>query len=171
MQLESVTIDSFWFDTVKEIYEYSFPPEERRELDSSLFGKSNYALLAAVEDEVIGFLSTWEFDNFDFIEHFAVRKELRSQGVGTKLLAEFMNNRKNIIIEVERPKSEEQYMRIKFYERMGFKLNTYDYVQPSYGPGKPPVNMHLMSYPKALSIGEYNIVKKQLYAEVYGLGS
>lgn len=169
MQLERITRDSLLFDGVKQIYESSFPPEEKRELNQLLFDKKNYSLLAAVEDQVVGFISVWDLGDFVFIEHCAVRKELRVQGVETQVLAEFLNSHKFVILEVEIPKTEEQYIRTKFYEKIGFKLNLYSYLQPSYGPGKPVVHLHLMSYPEALSERDFEAIRKKIHKTVYDL--
>lgn len=167
MHFERITPDSFLFDAVKLIYESSFPPDEKREINQSLFDKKDYSLLAAVEDEVIGFISFWDLGTFVFIEHLAVQKELRNQGIGSKMFGDFMNTYKNIILEVEKPQTEQQYLRIKFYEQFGFKLNTHPYTQPSYGEGKSSVPLYLLSYPRALSADEFTNVRKKLYSIVY----
>ncbi|MFH1785072.1 MAG: GNAT family N-acetyltransferase [Candidatus Micrarchaeota archaeon] len=171
MRFERITSESFVFDAVKEIYESSFPPEEKRELNKDLFDRKNYSLLTAIEDEPVGFISVWDFGNFVFIEHFAVKKQLRDQGIGTRMLSKFLDDHPDVILEIERPKTEEQYMRIKFYKQIGFHLNNYQYVQPPYGPEKPPVNMFIMSYPKALSDNEFSNIKKRIYSTVYGIVS
>lgn len=171
MHFESITQDSFLFDAVKLIYESSFPPDEKREFNQALFDKKEYSLLAAVDDEVFGFISFWDLGDFVFIEHLAVQKELRNHGVGSKMLGEFLNKYKTITFEVEKPQTEQQYLRIKFYEQFGFKLNPYPYLQPSYGPGKSPVPLYLLSYPKALSSVEFTKTKQKIYAIVYGLES
>lgn len=169
MHFESITQDSFLFDAVKLIYESSFPPDERREFNQALFDKKEYSLLAAVDDEVFGFISFWDLGGFVFIEHIAVQKELRNHGIGSKMLGEFLNKYNTIILEVEKPQNEQQYLRIKFYEQFGFKLNTYPYSQPSYGNGKSPVNLFLMSYPKILPPAEFEKVKEKLHQSAYGL--
>ncbi|MFH1520634.1 MAG: GNAT family N-acetyltransferase [Candidatus Micrarchaeota archaeon] len=167
MYFERITPDSFLFDAVKLIYETSFPSDEKRELDLLLFDKKDYSLMAAVEDRVIGFISFWDFGTFIFIEHLAVEKELRNQGIGSKMLGEFMNKYQNIILEVEKPQNEQQYLRIKFYEQFGFKLNHYPYVQPSYGKGKSPVPLYLLTYPRPLNLDQFTNIKKKLYEIVY----
>ncbi|VVC03697.1 Acetyltransferase (GNAT) domain protein [Candidatus Bilamarchaeum dharawalense] len=169
MKFERITPDSCYFDSVKKIYETSFPPEEKRDLTEKLFTNPNYSLLAVLEEDIIGFLSVWDLGNFVFIEHFAVVKELRDQGIGTKMLVQYLSDHNNVILEVEMPQTEDQYLRIKFYEKIGFKLCVYPYVQPSYGPGKPPVSLFLMSYPRTLGSDDFAAIKEKLYKTVYGL--
>ena len=73
-----------------------------------------------------------ELEGYIFISFFAVYEEYRGEGIGTKTIKELeqnLKNKKGIVIEVENPKyakNEEeeklQKRRIKFYERLGFKL-------------------------------------------------
>ena len=56
-----------------------------------------------------------------------------------------------------------------FFEKLGFKLNRYDYTQPPYGRGKKPVKMYIMSHPAALTEKEFSFVRDKLHKKVYGL--
>ena len=58
---------------------------------------------------------------------------------------------------------------IKFYEQLGFKLNHFDYIQPSYGKDKKPVPLRLMSYPEMILKTEFYSIRNKLHTIVYGL--
>jgi GNAT superfamily N-acetyltransferase len=176
MKLERVSgTGSPFFREVWELYESAFPPDERRDgkRQAELFKRPEYALLAALNEKsgaFAGFLSLWEFGGFVFIEHMAVKEPLRGSGVGTEILKSFLSScPKNVVLETERPQSEIQKRRIAFYERLGFKLNRHDYTQPSYGQGKSPVPMFLMSYPGHIGEKEFPFLMKDIHAVVYGL--
>ena len=73
---------------------------------------------------------------------------------------------KPIILEAEAPETEQQIKRIKFYERLGFKVNNYEYTQPSYHGGEG-VPLMILSYPEFLSQSEFDsfvsITRKDVY--------
>ena len=53
---------------------------------------------------------------------------------------------KPIILEVERPVSQDAVRRIDFYESLGFHLNVFDYIQPPIDEGSevdPPLSDEL----------------------------
>ncbi len=163
---------SSYFQDIWSEYESTFPPDERRDLDAqlALFQSRHYSLFAILENNVrIGFLSAWKFDGFDFIEHFALREEKRGQGLGTKVIESYLKEAKKVILEVEKPETETQKRRIQFYEKLGFKLNPHDYVQPPYSKDKKPLHLFLMSFPEKLSETDFKKIRIALYKIVYGL--
>ncbi len=174
MKLVRVDAGSEHFRDLWELYESAFPPDERRdpERQNALFKRPEYAMLAALDEKnvLVGLLSLWEFEGFVFLEHLAVGGHLRGRGVGTEIISTYMSScRKNVVLEVERPETEIQKKRIAFFERLGFKRNTHGYIQPSYGPGKKPVHMLLMSYPGTISEKEFPMLRKDIHAVVYGM--
>jgi ribosomal protein S18 acetylase RimI-like enzyme len=174
MELVRVGADSPFFHDLWALYESAFPSDERRDLErqKALFKRPEYRLFAALagKDEPVGLLSLWEFEGFVFMEHLAVKEKLRGKGVGTAIIGLYMSScRKNVILEVEKPGTEVQKKRVAFYERLGFKRNAHSYTQPSYGPGKKPVSMLLMSYPGTISEKEYPMLRKDIHTIVYGL--
>ena len=69
----------------KRLYEESFPlSEQRTEFQQKMaFESERYRLVCHEENNVlVGFISYWDFDNFIYIEHFAVNKDLRGRGYG-----------------------------------------------------------------------------------------
>ncbi|WP_020614858.1 GNAT family N-acetyltransferase [Paenibacillus daejeonensis] len=160
------------FNQIYQMMELSFPKTEFRgyAAQRSLLSRSRYRMLVErnEQQEVIGFLAGWEFDQFRYVEHIAVSPTLRGGGVGKRLMQRFMaESELPVILEVECPEGEEQRRRIGFYERLGFKLEDYAYVQPSLRAGEPAVPLRIMSYPQALTPSVFNEMKRTLYAEVY----
>lgn len=160
------------FNSIWKIYLSSFPANERRrrEREIKLFANKSYHLFAISDKEgkVIEFLSSWNFKDFIFIEHFAVKNSLRKKGLGKRALREYISKRnKNIILEVEKPRTKIAQERIRFYGALGFKLNNYDYVQPAYCKSKKSIKLFLMSFPKKLNKLEFYKIKRKIYSDVY----
>ncbi|KAA3436655.1 GNAT family N-acetyltransferase [Rufibacter hautae] len=152
-------------------YEEAFPPEERRTLEqqTQLFTDSAYRFLAIMDqEEFAGFFGIWQLSGFTFLEHFAVVPSHRGKGTGSKALAILLETiPPPVLLEVEPPHSEIAQRRIRFYERLGFLLNDFEYRQPPYVAGMHWVPLLLMSYPSALDPSELEKVKGQLYNFVY----
>ena len=165
------------FQAVWNVYGNSFPSYEKRTLiqQKKLFRKKEYSLFAVLEmRKFLGFLNTWDFDSFLFIEHFAVKEELRGKGIGTKILQNFIQkqkkHRKDIILETERPNVNfAAKKRIVFYERLGFRLCLENYMQPPYSTKKKPVPLFLMQHGKKILSDEFIEIREKLYRIVYGL--
>lgn len=119
-------------------------------------------------DRVCAFLAYWKFEEFNFIEHFAVDSSLRGKGVGTKLFNHYFNDdSKMTILEVELPEDEISHRRIKYYERMDMKLNDYEYLQPPLQEGKPLLPLKVMSYGREITHGEFNRFRDTVYKNIY----
>lgn len=159
------------FNSFFKVMEKSFPEIERRTMEEQkkLFDESKYRVLGYKDNnEVKAFIALWEFDDFNFIEHFAVDKELRGNGIGSRFIKEFLNkSTKKTILEVEYPEDEISARRIEFYKRMGMKVNDYEYVQPPLQKGKELLPLKIMSYPDKLHESQFNYIRKELYDNVY----
>ena len=171
--LQQLKIDDF--ESLYELMEESFPPEEHRtkEDQRALFDDSRYVVWG-VRDEarrVIAFMATWELEQMLFLEHFAVSPALRGQGLGAKLLAELSelaaSAKKQICLEAEPPETEIAKRRIAFYRRCGFTLNEYPYIQPSMAAGQPPIPLVVMTYGGGVSKDTFDSIRDELYREVY----
>jgi GNAT superfamily N-acetyltransferase len=164
--------DSAAFREIWKIYEYSFPPDERRGLrrQREAFRKKPYRFFS-VHDRpgIIGLITAWHFPDFVFLEHLAVKKNLRGKKYGTRILGRYVRRlRKTVVLEVERPGgSPFAEKRITFYRRAGFVLNSYDYIQPPYGRNKKPVPLFLMTYGRKRGKKELSKIIRTLYAVVY----
>lgn len=153
IRLENIS-DNFFMEAWV-LYENSFPLEERRLLDSQakVIKKFNYNFDIIInEEQFIGFILWWEFDNLRYIEHFATVEHLRNKGFGKLIIERFTKRSlKPIILEVELSNSNINQRRINFYERLGFQLNTHFYEIPPMHEGFSTLELLIMSFPSSIS--------------------
>lgn len=169
--MEFLTITSSEDYRVQEIYNsYSstFPPEERRDWNKfiSLFAHPHVKVISVLhESKTIGYLIVWELSNYTFVEHFEVFAEYRSQKLGSHITGYLFRNYPRIILEIEPDHlSDDARRRYAFYQKNGFKLIDEMYVQPSYGEGKQPLDLWLLSNYTPENLQE---VKDEIYDIVY----
>lgn len=159
------------FDNLYKLLEESFPPDEYRDYKSQqdLLSHPLYKVFIYEENQGIGaFFAMWEGNDYIYLEHFAVKKNLRNGGLGSKLLKEFLQQQeKPVVLEIEVPNSGIEKRRAEFYIRNGFNLNEYGYDQPAFSDEKNPVPMVLMSYPNPLQEQEFQIFKDWIFTTVY----
>lgn len=145
----------YYFHKAWELYEDAFPLEERRLLDAQccVMKLPNYYFDITIDKkQLIGFLLWWDFETYRYIDHFATCKQHRNKGFGKLILEKFMvGNNKPMLLEVELPNSAINQRRIKFYEKIGFKLNQHYYEIPPLKESQSPLQLMLMSYPNQLS--------------------
>lgn len=160
------------FDAIYSLLERSFPPDERRSYEGqkALLLEPNYAIYTTKTDgdDCEALLTVWQFPTFAYVEHFAVDPACRGQGLGSQML----NALKTMLpcpicLEVELPETDFARRRIGFYQRNGFFLNEYPYLQPAYGPGKAPVPLLLMTSGGPISPEQFDTMKTALYETVY----
>ena len=163
-----------YWDSLVHIYHTSFPIDEQRPIKSiiHLIGHDNrfvaYALLDA-EEGFLGLLTTWHFEEFIYIEHFAIAPNLRSKGHGTEAIKAFIKEHsKPIVLEAEPPTDEFSTRRIHFYERCGLTLYDFPYIQPAYTSTSKPVELHLMGTLNTC-LTPLSIISDILHKEVYGV--
>jgi ribosomal protein S18 acetylase RimI-like enzyme len=163
-----MSFNDFWM-----IYEDSFPVDERRSISQQLelIGNDSYMKLDIFhEGEYAGFMAFWDLDSIIFIEHFAIKRELRGRGIGKAFLGEFLRNvGRTVVLEVELPADEEKIRRIHFYERMGFSYSGFTYNQRPYVSGGSEVPLSLMTYPEGLEIADLYAIKETIFSAVYSL--
>ena len=150
----------------------AFPYEERRDEcdEEKCFLKKEFNFCGITDNgESVGLIVFWLFSDFLFIEHIAINNEKRGNGYGTKAI-EFLKEKYNlpIILEAESPETEIQKKRIKFYEQLGFKVNSYNYTQPSYHNGES-VPLLVLSFPELLNESEFEEFFKTTREIVYGI--
>lgn len=171
MKLMPVLNSSDLSKDLKQIYNSSFPPDERRvwQKMKELLQHSNFILSQVFDNqELIGLISIWNLQKFVFIEHFAICESKRSKGMGSQALELVIaENVKTIIVEVEEPITDDARRRIAFYERLGFSVFDGIYYQPPYSPNKNKVKMLLMSFPERILPLEFDEIKTRIYREVY----
>ena len=84
------------------------------------------------------------------------------------MIKKFINkSEKTVILEVELPENEISKKRIKFYEKNGFFLNTYEYYQKPLRKNSRSEKMYLMSYPKAINEKQFLKIRNEIYENVY----
>lgn len=169
--LELLTINNF--DKVYSIMEDSFPLDEYRPYDEQkkLLCKKVYKIYIMKTNigEIAAFIAVWEFDEFLFVEHFAVEKSLRNKGLGSLVINEIIQMTNTMIcLEVEPPETAITKRRIGFYKRNGLYLNTYPYLQPPISKGKNPVPLMIMTS-KEVDEETFKFIKDKLYKNVYNI--
>lgn len=186
-----------YWDSLVRVYLTSFPIDEQRPVESILrllTEEPRYTLYAVIDDDendddnchpeslhcgarsssslssssILGILTTWTFDGFTYIEHFALSPKVRGLGHGTEALQQLIaQTTQPLILEAEPPTDAITRRRIGFYERSGFTLYDYPYQQPAYTTDSQPVPLCLMGHrlPSSLSL---NHIARTLHREVYG---
>ncbi|WP_281987532.1 GNAT family N-acetyltransferase [Aquimarina aggregata] len=148
-------ISDNYFKLAWELYQKAFPSEEQRLLDAQalVMKKSNYHFEIIIEEkEFVGFLLWWDFETYKYIDHFAIAMQRRNLGLGKLILEKFIDTTdKPILLEVELPSSTINQRRIKFYEKIGFKLNQHYYEIPPLIEEQSSLQLLLMSYPEIIS--------------------
>lgn len=160
-------------ERLKQLYFNSFPPEERREwsqLTDLLQMKDSPVRLVVirVRGRWAGFLTLWNLGEAVYVEHFAIEPELRGCGIGSRALREVIAaTDRPIVLEVEPAhRGDEARRRIAFYESNGLiGFSDVPYIQPSYGPGLPDVELMLMA--TSPDVNPVSLTGS-LHAKVYG---
>ena len=178
-----------YWDSLVRVYQTSFPIDEQRPIESIahlLTEEPRYTMQAIIDDEnedlwhplnakpytlntkqTLGLLTTWEFDDFIYIEHFAIDPTLRSQGYGSEALKAFIHEHgKPLVLEAEPPTDALSIRRIKFYERIGLTLYDFPYMQPAYTEDSNPVELRLMGTLDT-NTTPLTLVSDTLHREVY----
>ncbi len=140
-----------------EIYRASFPVcEQRSEADyDRAFADPAFTAEGVWRgDELVGILFYWESADCAFLEHLAVDAALRGERLGSRILDGFCARHPRITLEIDPPEDEISIRRRGFYERMGFVMNPYDYLHPSYRQPFQTHRLRLMSRPRALTPAE-----------------
>lgn len=157
----------------KNIYEKSFPIEERRDfsLVLDIYKTDSLSLNLIYDNEtMVGILNYWDFNDFLYIEHLAVSEQYRNKKIASKVLEQLNAQNKLIILEVELPTDELSRRRIGFYQRNSFSIQPFTYFQPPYRKGEERIKMHLMAntqlpinktkYDEIVSLIEKKVYKK-----------
>lgn len=160
------------FDSFFYLMSESFPSIERRSYEGQkkLLNEESYNIIAVKNqnDNIIAFIANWEFDDFHFIEHFAVDSKIRGNGVGTSMLKAYLNEcNKPIFLEVELPTNDISIRRIEFYKRLGFHLNNFEYLQPPLQNKHNFLPLKVMSYPRSVDEQEFVNLKNAVYGRIY----
>ncbi len=163
------------FSQVFQIMEESFPKDEyrTREGQKELLENPVYHIYVVRDSEsrkIKAFTAVWDLKNVIFVEHLAVSSDFRNGGLGALILQELRRiSSKPLCLEVELPETEMSRRRIGFYERNGFFLNRYDYMQPALSPGQQAIPLWIMTTDHAAEPSEFEGIRNLLYQKVYGV--
>ncbi len=157
----------------EDLYLAAFPPEERRPWQQIADTGTMPRLCGLYNNEelFVGFVTVWTFERYAYVEHFAVSPSQRGGGIGAAAMAALRQMLgMPVVLEVEPPTHRDPMAprRIAFFERCGFALLDYDYVQPPYSAGLPSVPLCLMSTDPGLDPAE---IERTLHSQVYGYSS
>lgn len=100
-------------------------------------------------DQWLGIICFWEFNQFIYIEHFAINAQLRNKQYGQRTLQllrkEYAD--KKLILEIDPLVDDIAKRRKAFYERCGFVANTFKHIHLPYRPGFAGHELIVMSSP------------------------
>jgi GNAT superfamily N-acetyltransferase len=118
-------------EQIKQLYQTAFPEEEQIPWDDlvRLIGEMNLDFTAYYEgDNFIGFTIVYPRPSFNWYWYFAVRPELRGQGLGQQILTSLLEKYKDksCVLDMESPRQEcanieQRRRRHAFYLRNGFR--------------------------------------------------
>jgi Acetyltransferase (GNAT) family. len=156
-------------DFAEDLFISAFPENERYPFQIIwLRDRTHFHFDVIVDDETpIAILTTDDFEDFVYVEHFAVAESLRGKGYGSQIFERLLENTsKQIVLEVERPEDETTRARVSFYLNLGMKLNSYNYWQPSYVEKRLILPMRLMTR-TTLEQRQYVEIRDALYKRIY----
>ena len=126
MEIREIEHDSAELRTLEAINEEAIPENERCALCDMLATGARIWCIVTGRDPA-GFMAVRYFRNLVYLAYFAVRKDLRSSGIGSSAVREFIrqNPGKQTIVEYEAPdpRNPDYAMRLRrkqFYLRNGF---------------------------------------------------
>ena len=141
------------------LYTKSFPLHEQRLSDSQLaiLGEDAYHLDQIIQDgRFLGAIFYWEMADFLYVEHFCMEPHLRGRGFGQSALELLAEKGKTVILEIDPPVDDISRRRLGFYQRCGFRENSYAHTHPAYRPEYRGHELVVLSSPEALGQAEYD---------------
>ncbi|MDQ6812143.1 MAG: GNAT family N-acetyltransferase [Bacteroidota bacterium] len=155
---------------IKLLYERSFPLRERRTWEElvRLLEEPAMSLKAiANEQQFIGLVVYWQFEEWLYLEHFAIVPELRGQQFGRKVIECLLQESfGKLILETEPSESQDSVRRIAFYEKCGLNIIPYPYQQPPYRREELSFPMLLISSTQ-LNQNQYELIAALIKERVY----
>lgn len=147
------------YEAISALYARSFPIFEQRTSDQQAyaFAHSQYRLIAySDQGELIGFISYWEFEDYLYIEHFAINTDIRGRGYGSQLLSTFVQSAdRRILLEIDPIVDEVSRARQRFYQRCGFHTNPYPHRHPPYRCSYPAHSLIVLTTEQVITEAEY----------------
>lgn len=171
--MEKIFIDHFehrLYPTFEKLYAHSFPIfEQRTPAQQALaFASANYHLAGYTENEsFMGFIAYWEFPDYLYIEHFAINRNERGKGYGSRILNNFVTETpKTVLLEIDPPVDELSIARLRFYQKCGFHQNPYSHIHPPYRKEYEGHSLQVLTTVGPLSPDKYEQFKNDLTQQV-----
>lgn len=165
-------IDNKWYNDFLSIYSISFPLHEQRNHEQQLyaFGNKHYRLFCQNnENRLDAFLAFWDFEEYVYIEHFAVNDKIRGKSIGTNTLRQFKKEiKKTIVLEIDPVIDEITAKRLDFYQKLDFKLCPFKHIHPAYHKKYEPHELLVLSSDSILSPAMYETFRNDLNKIVMG---
>lgn len=161
--------NDFYFQQAWDIYEESFPKDEKRTLSEQLklLEKDTYTMLGHIEnDTLLSILFYWQIDTYTYLEHFAINSTLRGKNYGSKILKQFILENKNIILEIEPIIDEITQKRLSFYEKFNFVVNKHIHFQVPFREDANDLELLLLTQNTVLTDDEYLSFYEKLQKEL-----
>ncbi|MCD7894731.1 MAG: GNAT family N-acetyltransferase [Erysipelotrichaceae bacterium] len=159
---------------IKETYKFlqkAFDPSELREYAwmKAIYDQNKFKIYGYVDNnQLLGIITLWEFNDYDYIEHFAVDENYRGQGIGSQIIEDIKQLcDKPIVLEVEEIVDDMTKNRVHFYEKHGFQLSSYLFIQPPLRENVKDVPLIYMSYPRLFNNEMYDKIFDELKNKVY----
>ncbi|MCD7948701.1 MAG: GNAT family N-acetyltransferase [Erysipelotrichaceae bacterium] len=159
---------------IKEVYAFlanAFDPSELRAYEwmKEIYDQKKFKIYGYMNDnQLLGVITLWKFDEYNYIEHFAVDANYRGQGLGSIIIEDMKQlSDKPLILEVEEIVDEITQKRVHFYEKHGFHLSSYQFIQPPLRENVKDVPLIYMSYPSLLENDMYDKILIELKNKVY----
>ena len=120
--------------------------------------------MASVDNGLfIGFIAFRECVVYVYIGHCAVSRDIRGEGYGSRLLADFIAaNSKTVLLEIDPLVDDVSKALLAFYRKCGFHENPYTHVHPPYRDGYGAHPLIVLTTGRPLSEEEYQQFRKDL---------
>ena len=155
----------------QDLFESAFPDEERpsfEDVEEREQQNFHFEVITLDDDEAIGLLTYWDFDEFVYVEHFAIDEEYRGRGLGRAAFLEFMSQHTDqMVLEIELPGNDSSDCRMEFYTDMGLFANPQEYWQPSYHKSNELALRMIIMSKYELDDDDFDAMRSILYKEVY----
>lgn len=158
---------------VDDLYHSAFPIEERRPADQwwEMAARHPVFRLEGIyqDDRLVGFITSWPFPEFTYVEHFAIHPDNRGQGLGGIALDTFLcrEGGRPVVLEIEPLTTPIACRRADFYARYGFSVSPRPYLQPPYHSDGEPFSLLLLSTDISFLETHFDEVVSQIHGEVY----
>ena len=144
------------FPQAMELYRNSFPDHELREAASqrAILSHPAYHFDVLLENrQFIGEILYWDIGQMRYVEHFCILPEQRNRHYGQQALA--LLSDRPVLLEIDPPVDPISCRRLGFYQRCGFRENSFAHVHPPYHAGNSGHALRVLSRPDLLTQEEF----------------